>query len=35
MLLFRQGLYDVIFRAVTLGFRPVVVAPEPTSRAGP
>ncbi len=33
MLLFRQGLYDVVFRAVTLGEGPVVVAPEPTERA--
>lgn len=33
MLLFRQGLYDVVFRAVTLAEGPVVAAPEPTRRA--
>jgi hypothetical protein len=33
MLMFREGLYDVVFHAVTLGAGPIVVAPEPTARA--
>jgi hypothetical protein len=33
MLLFRQGLYDVVFHAVTLGQGSLVVAPEPPARA--